>query len=846
MTKRALLLLLLIPALAWAQDFEAHLRQWAQQKDLARLGQEIQFHPDETRALFQRCLDRGDGAYFLNALARGLLLAGHPEATEALKARNLLFLPTEWDGTAFETDPEMLTRRTVPTTVAAEASNPAADREAAVHLAVRVGDFAAARGMLQTLQPLSVSLEVLEVVSLEGSGFAVEALAAGERLQPADGVWLDTALLMAGRRAFRPAVVDRQLAKLSGPLPEATRFVAASLRMERDAQRTGLPSFPRFLERHQEAWSQLRTLDSRSLRTGEGRWLCTAAGVWVEMALELAAREAEEYPVRAQLDYLVRSDLRTLEALNQRAFEQSFGLQPSQPRQFLQLWNPELALGRFALELDTVAHLMAMGREEEARDRLAALAQPRVDLEKRFDEASLAFQLAWYSQLKAPPPPGASDPFLFLWNQGEAARLLGRYHALRARQSRGQDYDVRAELAQARKFLEGRPGFAGLDDWRWAQLDYLLGGKPEGWQLEAAGLAEALLGECRQVDFRPGVVEALTARGMLRVAEGHREPAIADLQEATRMIEQIVLELGGGPEAARTVRQRYRRAYDLLTELLLQAGRADEAMSLQARFAQVESLAAMDLGELSRGQPALRDASQRLAALKTMVERGDSGAINKTRSEFYLALDQLRRSNPDYERLLAVRPVNFARLQPLVPEDVAVVQFFPGASETFMFVLTSSRLQVRKTPVGRKVLEALVTDCRRHCARPFAFDPKADSPLRQSLVRLHELLVGPVEEDLAGKSVVAFVPTGQLHYLPFSALARPRPDGGLEFLVQRKQVVVVARSSDLEQLSRPRASSDRGLLAVGNPDGSLPAAASEAQSLAGLFPGSRLMLREQA
>ncbi len=781
-----LLLALFLLALPARADFEANARAWVAARDYASLGQGAFLNADEARALFARLLGRPEESYLANALARALLLAGDPGPTEQLKARGLLLVPTTWDGTALADDPDLLTRRAIPTRVAAEA--PRDEQLACLHLAIRVGDATAASRMLKALGPHPE----LEILALESAGQAEQALA----LTTPPTLSSELCRLSAARQLARPAEVDRHLAQLRQLVGDnaVAGFVLDSVTLERELEKGARLDFPTFLQRHEQAWRRLEGLPVRHLQTGEGRWLCGAAQIWVAEGLRRQLAETEEFPVRAQLDYLVRRDLGRLQKLNRQAFDESFSLQPSQPHQFLELWNPELALGLFRLELDTVRRLESLGQTELARERLELLAAPRVELEKRFDEATLAFQLAQYAMAPVPPPPDAPpSPFLFVWNEGALARLLGIYHLERAR----THVDFEADLARAKRYLARHQGFLGLDDPRWVELE----------EKHDPALARRLAEEYRT--FRPGRIRALIALG-----------GMPELQEAIGLIERQLAESGGGPEASHALRQQYRQAYDRLSELLLAAGRVEEALAVQGRLAQVEAQAGLELEELSRGLPDLQPAASELRSLQS--------AGLDDRAGFYLQLQEIRAQNPDYERLLAVRPVNFSRVQAELPPDVTVVQYFPAEKALYMFVLTREQLSIRQSPTTRAELEELVRSVRNGCVR--------QEDLSGPASELYRLLIAPVEADLGERPVLAVIPTGFLHYLPFHALK-----AGDHYLVERKAVVVLTKSSDLELLGRPPVTRPRGLLAVGNPDGSLPAAAQEAEELARKHPGGLLL-----
>jgi len=115
----------------------------------------------------------------------------------------------------------------------------------------------------------------------------------------------------------------------------------------------------------------------------------------------------------------------------------------------------------------------------------------------------------------------------------------------------------------------------------------------------------------------------------------------------------------------------------------------------------------------------------------------------------------------------------------------------------------------------------------------------------EAFVELYKYIVEPIAEDIEPYEVVAFIPSGALMNVPLQALARQSGES-LDFLIERKQVVTLLKSTDLERLSRSPETSSGGTLVVGNPDGSLPGAALEARSIAELFSNSKVLIEDDA
>ncbi|MEW6280059.1 MAG: CHAT domain-containing protein, partial [Candidatus Eremiobacterota bacterium] len=135
---------------------------------------------------------------------------------------------------------------------------------------------------------------------------------------------------------------------------------------------------------------------------------------------------------------------------------------------------------------------------------------------------------------------------------------------------------------------------------------------------------------------------------------------------------------------------------------------------------------------------------------------------------------------------------------------------------------------------------------RRYSGAPFDFKSAEAAPLKQTLTGLHKALVAPIEPDVAGKEVVAFIPSGSLLYMPFQALGREKPDGDMEFFIERHQVAILTKATDLDQVFGDPSPKNGALVALGNPDGTLAAATEEVKALQQIFPGSQVYIGAEA
>ncbi|AGX86372.1 CHAT domain-containing protein [Candidatus Symbiobacter mobilis] len=197
----------------------------------------------------------------------------------------------------------------------------------------------------------------------------------------------------------------------------------------------------------------------------------------------------------------------------------------------------------------------------------------------------------------------------------------------------------------------------------------------------------------------------------------------------------------------------------------------------------------------------------------------------------------------------------------LSPEDV-VVQYLPTADRLLIHIAKRGGGEVREVAVKSQELyaraQAVSTVIAQEAARlrmdrganpvltgddllTFQLKSRGAEGLTEELHWLYEQLLRPVEHDLAGYQHVYIVPVGSLAHLPFSALVRsvkPLP----EYVAQRMDIGVLPSLYLMDLVLRARESHPGGAAIFGNPDGTLPGAEREAETIRSIV-GSNSVVR---
>ncbi|HEX6186928.1 MAG TPA: CHAT domain-containing protein [Pyrinomonadaceae bacterium] len=397
----------------------------------------------------------------------------------------------------------------------------------------------------------------------------------------------------------------------------------------------------------------------------------------------------------------------------------------------------------------------------------------------------------------------------------------------------------------------------------------------------------------RDLGLRGHVAYTLDSLGVTLERLGRGDEALAAYIEAVGIVESLVSSLSPGVNAETFNASRGNRdLYDHLIKLLIKRGRAAEALSYLERSkskALVDALAGANvqakdpavsalLDQLSERSEALRIAERELATELAKPEASRDQAkiaaarakLERAQTNYLGAVETIKRANPSHASLVAVNPTDLVKVRKSLPEKTLLLEYFPTDNELYIFVVTrDAEPAIRTVPIKRADLAQLVIQYREaldsaseqgaleRSARGQLWkdDGKADfktlvAPIKDATLRLYDVLIKPAQAEVDQSETVIFVPAAELYYLPMHALGRANPDGSLSFLIEQKRFAYLASADLLNTVSvattNKSSQPDRPLLALGNPDGSLPAATEEVSTLGKMFVNANVVTGKDA
>ena len=412
-----------------------------------------------------------------------------------------------------------------------------------------------------------------------------------------------------------------------------------------------------------------------------------------------------------------------------------------------------------------------------------------------------------------------------------------------------------------------------------------------GWSLNGLGWLLWVMGDYRSA--RPVVERALviargadapelrwrSALGLGRIHEREGRPieAIAMYQEAMRTVEKQAGQFGEEGSRTTYLQAENRLAvYDNLARLLLKLHEQDstkgydrEAVAvLEARKGRIVAEA------LGAARPKLQDPKAREEAEKAQAKQDRVLALEEalreeqarapkeqqsekvqnltallaqTKGEYLAQVQAFLARYPQYKSQFVdqqtVDPKLLAKFADRLPAGTLAVQYFASPDALYIFVVApGGQFQVRSQAVSQADLYELIRQYRQYVERGASqrlswSDDGSEgyrrdvAPLKELAQRLATHLLGPIEAELKKSRNLVLIPNDLLLYMPIHALTRAQPDGSVRFLAETHAISTLTQLELVDLLSPTQPAANTPLLALANPDGTLPGASREVRAL---------------
>ncbi|MDX9758967.1 MAG: CHAT domain-containing tetratricopeptide repeat protein [Bacteroidota bacterium] len=359
--------------------------------------------------------------------------------------------------------------------------------------------------------------------------------------------------------------------------------------------------------------------------------------------------------------------------------------------------------------------------------------------------------------------------------------------------------------------------------------------------------------------FRVHRALALGNIGVIERSQNRADVAARALEQSIDIIEELRGDLSSVDVRTSFVTNKF-YIYESLISLLVERNDIARAFEFVER-AKARSFLDM-LGNKAVGEGKERPAAVReLVAREQDLQRRISEIVGNTDSSAVLGdlivahqrtLTELREKDPEYASVKSIDPVPVQRLQELLDDTTAVLEYFIGEFDAFVFLVRRDSIAVQPITVFEEHfnIDDQVEQLRRTLYYDFpmrklgflrerrlgaglgsaealrAWRAEPTDPMWQTgLIEMYSRLFVPVRDGLDGIRQLYIVPHGPLHHLPFQALLAPqhmdidaqahmqRP----RFLIEEYAIAYLPSASVLSFALRKNLSRASLALVVGDP-----------------------------
>jgi CHAT domain-containing protein len=374
--------------------------------------------------------------------------------------------------------------------------------------------------------------------------------------------------------------------------------------------------------------------------------------------------------------------------------------------------------------------------------------------------------------------------------------------------------------------------------------------------------AKALIEEAQDADAKTGSLNdrigTLGITGEIMEAGGDNEKALAVYKEAVKLVEGVRATAASETSFA-DVKKNY-RPYERIVRTLIKLNRPDEAFDYLSRAKSKKLQDSLRLSSVKGGDKNMQALLERANGLESKLQATNAQlqaeqtkpeadrdkakienlkkVVATTNGEFRKVFEEIKTSNPNYEKFLTVNPMQLKETQEDIPPGVMLVQYAPLGEQLYIFLVSQENVKVLIAPTKPDELWKKIKTLRKQIT-----SGESGAPLTKNLTALYDALIAPIESELEPIKVVAFIPNQLLFYLPMQALAKKQPDGSMRYLIEDKQIVYLASADVMKVMLPPSAKKAAdGMVAFGNPTGAnLPAAEKEVKAIAEVFPSTEVL-----
>jgi CHAT domain-containing protein len=187
--------------------------------------------------------------------------------------------------------------------------------------------------------------------------------------------------------------------------------------------------------------------------------------------------------------------------------------------------------------------------------------------------------------------------------------------------------------------------------------------------------------------------------------------------------------------------------------------------------------------------------------------------------------------------MMSIKPIELQALREQLKEDECLIQYIPTSQKLYIQVAAKNMTDIWEVAIPRDSLMRLAKFAYAGITHQLDMET-----LEPKLKKLHQLLIYPVRQVLRQYKQVTVIPIQQLCYLPMGALIDEKGD----FEITNSAIGYISSAYLMGLIYQIKPVSGNKLLLIGDPDGSLPGARKEVESIRQQSPGAKSFIGKQA
>jgi len=341
--------------------------------------------------------------------------------------------------------------------------------------------------------------------------------------------------------------------------------------------------------------------------------------------------------------------------------------------------------------------------------------------------------------------------------------------------------------------------------------------------------------------------EAIKAVESLRAKYTDPELRALFMKDKFRLYErmiQLLYKMQRSPEALHYLeRARARLMLDMLVEKTLSSKNKEENELLNQERDLRKRIDELSIGQERIAIESPQDPEEEILDLQE--PKMTPSELDRLQAQHRVVLGRIEKINPELASLVRINPLKANEIQMLLDGETALIEYFIGMENRFIFVVTKEKIMAMPLEIDSKKLFQKVREFRVRAVERITPDRLLSKVYERPLLELYEILIQPIEKEIFGKRNLIVVPHGMLHYLPFQALlSRDK-----KYLIESFSISYLPSATVLKYARVKNKGNRVDLFAAGNPDtglAPLPAAELEVKEVSAIFEKKLVLTGQQA